>query len=875
MNDSQSAGLPRVLAILESFHTSAEIYILRPLRALAEQGSILFDARLEQEASPGRLAWADLVIYSRNVTAESHSQFEEVISRGIPSVYVLDDNFWDLPAELKLDEIYRSSEQLRQLERYIRYTSRVKVFSPFLAEKVRQFNPAVLLDTPCIDFSLLPPGKPARDSGKVKITYATARGLNDPFLSLFADDLRALLLKYPALVEFHLFGEPLPIFADLPNVHNHPINWDYPVFIRSLAESGYDIGLAPMNETPFNLSKTNTKLRDYGACRIAGVYSAVQNYSDVQDGKTGLVVQQRPGAWFDALERLVLDAGLRTAIQDNAYRYVYEHYRQQITEAEWLREINDLTRPRLSLLANHLENQDRRRLYFGRGIPAVSAWRAASRWQPGISVVVDLDQSLPFASDSVDAVCMDHELEQTADMQQTMGEVYRICRDGAAVSVIAAFARCDSSTANPHLRQHITGHTPRYWTSANQPGPYLPEIGLPEDSTGWGLGEDGRMDLRCVRLEYFHADEFMQLPVAERRRTRNERWNVCDTIFFNLLAVKPPCNPTGMNERMVSMENFEPVEITLRRLRELTATQLAEMDARKAERQAAEQSRQAAWDSNEQVLNQMRTEQQAHQAEMEQMATRLSQTEDNVQRLEAEKHDLQVVLAGAELTATSLRSQISVAQTELQSRQQQVTHLEQAIQQQVTHLEQAIGDYQRIGRNVALQLDEQRRRLVFRLIGRLRDRMQLLPSLPPGLQQLVDDSFIFNRKLDGYLLQPGISLHAVPFVPYHLSPGRAGWRGVLLAGVLDMPLGEGYLGVEVVSAQQKIVAQATLPALQVVSYQPIRFEFPALAESTSGEYEIRVFGRNLDAPFRLLEWRKYRLGGLLPTRCKPFIGLIF
>ena len=97
MNDPQSAGLPRVLAILESFHTSAEIYILRPLRALAEQGSILFDARLEQETSPGRLAWADLVIYSRNVTAESHSQFEEVISRGIPSVYVLDDNFWDLP----------------------------------------------------------------------------------------------------------------------------------------------------------------------------------------------------------------------------------------------------------------------------------------------------------------------------------------------------------------------------------------------------------------------------------------------------------------------------------------------------------------------------------------------------------------------------------------------------------------------------------------------------------------------------------------------------------------------------------------------------------------------------------------------------------
>jgi hypothetical protein len=98
---------------------------------------------------------------------------------------------------------------------------------------------------------------------------------------------------------------------------------------------------------------------------------------------------------------------------------------------------------------------------------------------------------------------------------------------------------------------------------------------------------------------------------------------------------------------------------------------------------------------------------------------------------------------------------------------------------------------------------------------------------------------------------------------------------VICAGVLDVPLTEGYLGVEVVSPQQQIVAQVTLPAIQVASYLPIRLEFPALADSASGEYELRVFGRSLDAPLRLLEWRKYRLGGLLSTHRKPFIGLIF
>jgi hypothetical protein len=879
MIERERVALPRVLAVLESFHTSAEIYILHPLRALAQQGRIKFDARLESQTSPGRLAWADLVVYGRNVTVESHPLFEEVISRGIPSVYVLDDNFWDLPAELQLDEVYRKSHQIHQLERYVRYASRVKVFSPFLAEKVRSLNPAVLLDTPCIDFSLLPVSPPARDPHKVKITYATARGSRDPFLALFVDDLRALLQKYSEQVELHLFGEMLQPFADLPNVHCQPLNWDYPTFIHNLAESGFDIGLAPMNETPFNLSKTNTKLRDYGACRIAGVYSNVQNYADVQDGLTGLIVEQRPGAWIESLERLVLDARLRSDIQENAYRYVYDHYRQEITEAEWAQEIEELTAPRRSLLVNREKILNGRRLYFGNGELPAPAWRVSACWHPGVALVADLNQPLPFAPDSLDAICLYHQLEEVDDLQRSMAEVYRICRDGAAVSVVAAFARNDASAANPRQRQQITGQTPRYWTSAAQPAPYPPEVGLPEEVSNWGLNQDGWMDFRCVRVEYFHSEEFMRLSASERSSARNQRWNVCDTIFFNLLVVKPPCNSTGMTERMVSMENFEPVEITLRRLRELTATQVVDMDAHEAARQSAEQTMQAAWTSNEEVITQMKAERKSHQAETSVLQTNLNQSQAQTTRLEEEKQVLEDDLAKSEATEIALRAQLTIAQAALQvqkaTAQAEMQAAQQIQQQQAAQYEQTIGEYQRIGRNVALQLDEQRRRFLYRLVSRLRDRTQLLPHVPAGLQQLVDDSFIFNSKLDGYLLQPGISLHAVPFVSYRLSPGRAGWRGVILAGVLDVPLIEGYLGVEVVSPQQQIVAQVTLPAIQVASYLPIRLEFPALADSASGEYELRVFGRSLDAPLRLLEWRKYRLGGLLSTNRKPFIGLIF
>lgn len=883
MTEPERITLPRVLAVLESFHTSAEIYILRPLRALAQQGKIQFEARMEKEVSLSRLAWADLVVYGRNVTAESHPLFEEVISRGLPCVYVLDDNFWDLPAELELDQVYRKAEQLRQLERYVRFANRVKVFSPFLAEKVRHLNPAVLLSTPCIDFSLLPAEAAPRDPSLVKITYVTARGTKDPFLPLFAAELRAVLQKYPQQIELNLFGRLPAPFADLPNVRCLPLNWDYPSFIHQLGGSGFDIGLAPMSETPFNLSKTNTKLRDYGACRIAGIYSDVPNYADVQNGVTGLVVKQEPGAWFEALERLVLDEELRSRIQENAYHYVYAHYRQEITEAEWAEEINELSAPRRSLLVEKNRIPVARRLRFGLGSSPTPAWQAAPSWKPGVDVVLDLQQPLPFAEDALDAIFLDHQLEEVADLEQVMGEIYRISRDGASVSVTSAFARNDASEANPRMQQKITGQTARYWTAAKNPMVYPPEAGLPEDLPNWGLRTDHRMDFRPLRIECFHSAEVMHLPAGKRWEQRNQCWNVCDTIFIRLLVVKPAGAENGMSERMVTMETFEPLEITLRRLRELTETQVVELEAGQAARQSAEAGLQAAQETTARLQGVVEAEQHALQAEranhfteMAKLQASLQWLEEKATALQAENQSLAEQLLRAEEAQNELNIQhLAALKSQISSAREELQAVEISRAQQAAGYEQTVAEYRRIGQNVALQLDEQRRRFVYRLISRLRDRSNLLPNLPPGLQQLVDDSYLFNRNLRGYLLQPGSSLHAVPFIPYHISPGRAGWRGVILAGVLDMPLTEGYIGVEIVSPQQKIVAQSSLTALQIASYLPLKLEFPPLAESADGEFELRVFGRGLDAPFRLLEWRKYRLGGLLSIHRKPFEGLIF
>jgi SAM-dependent methyltransferase len=54
---------------------------------------------------------------------------------------------------------------------------------------------------------------------------------------------------------------------------------------------------------------------------------------------------------------------------------------------------------------------------------------------PGVDVVGDLNQGLPFRDNSLDAVYAFHILEHLNDFLGTMNEIYRVCKPGALVFV--------------------------------------------------------------------------------------------------------------------------------------------------------------------------------------------------------------------------------------------------------------------------------------------------------------------------------------------------------------------------------------------------------------------------------------------------------
>ena len=326
-----------VLLVAPNALGSSSFFLGRPLSALARRNQITFNMVPESQVDTADLRASDVVLFCRNIEPEFDWILQDCLSRGIPTIYHLDDNLWEVPPGYYYTEYYRSPHRLEQMERYLRQVSQVHVYNTQMRARALEYNPNVVQLLSTIDLRGLPVHRPNRKDDLIRITYVTSKGAVDPLIKLFSDDLQRLLDLYPGLLEVTWWGEAPERFRHHPSTRVIDLIHEYDQFLCFLATEGFDIGLAPLLPTTFHLSKTNTKYRDYGACHIAGLYSDVEVYTScVQHAKTGLIVPDRPGAWFEALNQLVTNPHLRQTIQRDAYQDVDARYRQEIAELQWI-----------------------------------------------------------------------------------------------------------------------------------------------------------------------------------------------------------------------------------------------------------------------------------------------------------------------------------------------------------------------------------------------------------------------------------------------------------------------------------------------------------------------------------------------------------
>jgi glycosyltransferase involved in cell wall biosynthesis len=109
--------------------------------------------------------------------------------------------------------------------------------------------------------------------------------------------LRELLDRHPQL---HV----VTIGIDLALGHPRCRREDHvPIGELTQRLADFDLGIAPLADTPFNRGRSNVKAREYAAAGVPWLASPVGSYAHLGAEEGGVLVAD--GDWFDALDRLV------------------------------------------------------------------------------------------------------------------------------------------------------------------------------------------------------------------------------------------------------------------------------------------------------------------------------------------------------------------------------------------------------------------------------------------------------------------------------------------------------------------------------------------------------------------------------------------
>lgn len=320
----------KILIILPGFIPSTIIGVLRPLAELERRGNVKLRLRLYniQFLIHYDIDWCDVAVFCRNCEIKDLPVLYALKHKDKKIVYEIDDNFEEIPLDTDIGRYHRAFFRLHVLKRFFSLADITRVYSPRLAEKAISHGAHVQLNRSYFDTSLIDGLSKKPANGIIKIAYPTNRIDDKKLEDKIFSAIKIVLEKYPEKVEFHLWRKALPdqLWSVKGVVLQKGVR-NYESFIQSFFQVGFDIGIAPGNDTPFFHSKTNNKYREFGGCGIAGIYCNFPPYSNsVIHEYSGLLVDNSIKEWVAAIERLILNDKLRTEIIRNAQSDVFANY---------------------------------------------------------------------------------------------------------------------------------------------------------------------------------------------------------------------------------------------------------------------------------------------------------------------------------------------------------------------------------------------------------------------------------------------------------------------------------------------------------------------------------------------------------------------
>jgi processive 1,2-diacylglycerol beta-glucosyltransferase len=265
-----------------------------------------------------------------------------VRAEGSRLIYALDDNLLDWTPRA-IGPPGPTPEQLSVVRLLAREADGIMASTPALAERLRRLNAHVRVVPNALDERLLAPPRPADGRSRRLVIGYMGTYSHDADLGLVLGALRSVLRAHAERLEFQLIGGWAGrawrrAFDGLPmRILDAERPVEYPQFMTWFTgQVRWDIGLGPLEDTAFTRCKSDIKFLDYAAIGAAGIFSRTVPYQDsVVNGETGLLVDDDPADWREALERLIVESDLRRRLADNAHRYLMTERVLAVCAGQW------------------------------------------------------------------------------------------------------------------------------------------------------------------------------------------------------------------------------------------------------------------------------------------------------------------------------------------------------------------------------------------------------------------------------------------------------------------------------------------------------------------------------------------------------------
>jgi GT2 family glycosyltransferase/glycosyltransferase involved in cell wall biosynthesis len=239
----------------------------------------------------------------------------------IPLLYDLDDDLLHIPRE------HPDAKQLRPrartVTRMMKGASAVWVSTPALAEALKDQRRDVRVVPNGLDerlwSALSQPVPPRQGPVRILIMGTATHDGDFALVERALDQVKTVFTEHVAidLIGVSTRGD-LPAWVNRPSVTPNA-SASYPGFVNWITQQHWDIGIAPLADTPFNRSKSAIKTLDYAAIGLPMLASDRLVYrGSPADGPGGWLVPDGEEAWFVAISRLIRSTALRRQLADGA-----------------------------------------------------------------------------------------------------------------------------------------------------------------------------------------------------------------------------------------------------------------------------------------------------------------------------------------------------------------------------------------------------------------------------------------------------------------------------------------------------------------------------------------------------------------------------